>query len=145
MTFRTLLAVAVIAVMTACLGGCGSSGDKGDGGNPPGDGPASEGGVVTDACTAIAGKSFMSKIALECGLGAPDGGLILCHWHITFTKDGATSGSYSWQHSDTIQSGTYSCHANSVTGLTGGGATIAGTWNGTTGVLTWAGDHYQGS
>ena len=68
----------------------------------------------TNACARLAGLSFQSIDERECGLAPPDSGAALCHWGIRFTD--ATT--FTWAHSDYVESGTYTCGANTITAQT---------------------------
>lgn len=112
------------AALATCLAACSSAAKGGSDGGSDLSSPG--------ACAAITGKMFMSLSQGECGL-ASDGGLVLCHWHITFS-DG---GSFYWQHSDYGQTGTYTCDGDAVSGMTNGGGTISGSWDSTRAQLIW--------
>ena len=71
----------------------------------------------------LAGLSFDSIDERECGRAPPDSGAALCHWRITFT-DGTT---FTWRHSDYVESGTYTCSANTITAQTQTGGSLTAT------------------
>jgi hypothetical protein len=87
------------------------------------------------ACDAISGRTFASVEELECGI-SPDG-VALCHWHLTFNTD----GTWSWQHSDYGESGTWDC-ADGVVSSTGP-SSYSGTYDPLTDTLSWDGHDYQ--
>jgi hypothetical protein len=88
-----------------------------------------------DACSAISGRTFASVEELECGLGP--NGVALCHWHLTLSAD----GSWTWQHSDYGESGTWTCADGVVSGS--GLSNYTGTYDLGTGTLSWDGHDYQ--
>jgi hypothetical protein len=97
-----------------------AGGAAGQGGGVSGQGGAggTGGGVeidaATDGCARLAGLSFLSIDERECGLAPPDSGAALCQWRISFTD--ATT--FTWRHSDYVESGTYTCGANTITAQT---------------------------
>lgn len=90
-----------------------------------------------DACAAVSGRTFASLEELECGLGP--NGVVLCHWHLTLSAN----GSWTWQHSDYGESGTWTCAEGVVTGLISGPGAYTGTYDTVTGTLTWDGHDYR--
>ena len=115
------------AIVVACLGACSSSnGDASDSGTNP---DAS----FSERCAPFAGKRFVSLEMLACGVGTT------CFWHVTFSVDGTLY----WQHSDVGEAATYVCSGNSVTGTSGGGATLTGQWDPKTARLSWQATSYK--
>jgi hypothetical protein len=98
-------------------GTSGNGGASGNGGTS-GNGGASGSGVLIDGgssdCELLAGLSFDSIDERECGLAPPDSGAALCRWRISFTN----STTFTWHHSDYVESGTYTCSANTITAQT---------------------------
>jgi len=90
-----------------------------------------------DACTLIAGKSFVSLNLKECGLGA--NGVVNCNWRVSFAD-----GTYSWAHSDVVETGSYACDGATITTARGVASTtpLLGHLDYQTGQLTWDGDTY---
>lgn len=95
----------------------------------------------TTRCADLEGKTFASLTQGECGLGPS--GPTMCTWHLTFTANGNTSTSYSWQHSDVEESGEIQCDGAQVTDVTSGSATLRGTYDASTTQLVWDGVTYQ--
>ena len=79
----------------------------------------------------VTGKSFLSQIPMECGRG-PDGG-VSCRWRVTFQ----TNGTFTWQHSDIAETGTYTCTGVTITGTRSGGGTINGQYIPISDSLIW--------
>ena len=79
--------------------------------------------------------TWLSTTDQECGRG-PDGGF-QCRWRLTFT---ATM--WSWQHSDYVETGSYTCSGTTVTGQRTGATTIAGQYDAASQTLTWDGLAY---
>ena len=121
------------------LGGCtkgddgaseGSGSTGGGGGSGTSSGTSASSGTsdgsstgAVDPCSLLAGATFTSVDALECGLGP--NGVELCHWTISFT-----ASTYEHSYSDVQDSGTYSCAGGVITSqssafdLPAGGGTI---------------------
>jgi hypothetical protein len=82
-----------------------------------------------DACAALSGKTFVSTTTQECGL-QPGTGVLMCNWELTFMDD----GHFDWSpHSDTPQSGTYTCSGSVVNNSLG----VTASYDSAGGVLTW--------
>jgi len=90
----------------------GAAGQAGGAGGAGGSGVLIDGG--SDGCEMLPGLSFDSIDERECGLAPPDSGAALCHWHISFTN----TTTFTWGHSDYVESGTYTCSANTITAQT---------------------------
>ena len=86
-----------------------------------GSGSGNDGGA--SFCASLSGSTFMSLELHECGRG-PDGGA-RCQWQINFTS--ATM--FDWQHSDFVESGTYTCAANTITAQRQTGGPITATYD----------------
>ena len=95
-------------------GAAGQAGGASGQGGTAGTGGGFEIDAGTNACARLAGLSFQSIDERECGLAPPDSGAALCHWGIRFTD--ATT--FTWAHSDYVESGTYTCGANTITAQT---------------------------
>jgi hypothetical protein len=112
----------------------GASGQGGTGG--------AGGGIEIDAgingCARLAGLSFQSIDERECGNAPPDSGPALCHWRISFTN--ATT--FTWSHSDYVESGTYTCGANTITAQTQTRGTLTAILNPSIWRFTWDGVVY---
>jgi len=113
-------------------GGASSNGGRGGAsgnGGASGRGGASGSGVLidggSDACEMLGNLTFDSIDERECGLAPPDSGAALCHWRITFTN-GTT---FTWRHSDYVESGTYSCSDNTITAQTQTRGSLTSTLN----------------
>ncbi len=91
-----------------------------------------------DACTLIAGRTFVSVNQMECGLGA-NGVVTRCNWRVSFTD-----GMYSWAYSDVIEAGSYSCDGATITTARSVASTtpLLGWLDYQTGQLTWDGATY---
>lgn len=85
-------------------------------------------GAPVDDCAFLVGRTFVSDMLLECGLG-PDGP-VPCNWKIRFTMTG-----YDHQYSDVGETGDYTCQGGVITG-TSGDVQHAGTVDAGTGKLT---------
>ncbi len=103
--------------------------DAGDGGCTPR--------TFSGACAAVAGAVFASVTKGECGR-CPTGQDCSCTWHLTFSG----TDSWSWQHSDYGESGTYACTGLDLTG-TSGLSTYAASYAPRCDELTWAGVVYR--
>ena len=92
-----------------------------------------------DACTLIAGNTFVSVNQMECGLGA-NGVVTRCNWRVSFTTDGI----YSWAYSDVIEAGSYACDGATITTTrsVASTTTLLGWLDFQTGQLTWDGATY---
>lgn len=111
-------------------GGAGTSGATGDG-------AAAEAGA--GGTCPVTGRSFFSRDEMECGLNDGDAGVALCFWRVSFLSD----GTFTWTYSDTGASGTYTCSGAVVTGERAFGAgPIVGSYDASSGQLTWAGAVY---
>jgi hypothetical protein len=122
---KSLMPALIAGALLPAPAGCSSSLKSADAG--------------TDACPLIAGLTFYSVDEMECGLAPPDAGVATCHWSVAFT----TTGSFSWRHSDVVESGTYTCNGATITGTRGGTfAPITGTLEFQTYGLTWDGVRY---
>jgi hypothetical protein len=90
-----------------------------------------------DACSLIAGKTFLSLNLMECGLGP--NGVVSCNWRVSFTD-----GTYSWAHSDVVEDGGYSCDGATITTTRPVTSTtpLLGRLDFQTGQLTWDGATY---
>lgn len=141
---RAWIGVLVVGLSFGCSGGGatdggGGSGAGGSGGasGSGGRGGASGGGGSTDGgfsgCAMLAGLSFDSLDERECGVAPPDSGAGLCHWRITFT-DTAT---FTWRHSDYVESGSYICGANTITAQTQTRGTLTAILDPTVWRFTW--------
>lgn len=113
-------------------GGTGTGGATGNGGAAAGE--ADAGGTCP-----VTGRSFFSRDEMECGLNDVDAGVVLCFWRVSFLSD----GTFTWTYSDTGTSGTYTCSDAVITGARAFGAgTIVGSYDASSGQLTWAGAVY---
>ena len=116
-------------------GGAGGGGTSAGGaGGAGGRGGGSDGGV--NFCARLSGLTFASLDLLECGRG-PDGGA-LCRWRIDFTS----TTMFDWQHSDFVESGTYTCDSNTITAQRQTGGPITATYDPATQRLSWDGVFY---
>jgi hypothetical protein len=91
-----------------------------------------------DACELIADKTFASLNQMECGRGA-DGAITYCNWRVSFTH-----GTYSWAHSDVVETGTYSCDGATIFTTRGVASMtpLLGRLDLETGRLTWDASTY---
>jgi hypothetical protein len=119
--------------------GGGAAGHTGGAGGQAGTAPVGGGDGGISFCARLSGATFMSLDQLECGRG-PDGGA-RCQWRINFTS--ATI--FDWQHSDFVESGTYTCAGNTITAQRQSGGPITATFDSATQRLTWDGVLYASS
>ena len=85
----------------------------------------------------IDGKTFVSVNQMECGLGPS--GVVNCNWRVTFT-----GGTFSWSHSDVVETGSYTCDGAVISATRAVPSTtpLLGRLDPQTGQLTWDGATY---
>jgi hypothetical protein len=116
--------------------GGGAAGQGGSSGASGGGGGLIDGGV--SGCGMLAGLAFDSIDERECGLAPPDSGAALCRWRVSFTN--ATM--FTWHHSDYIETGSYTCSANTITAQTQTRGVLTATLDPTIWRFTWDGVVY---
>ena len=90
-----------------------------------------------EECAIGDGGHFESLDALDCGLG-PDG-IVYCPWDLLLHAN----GSFEWYYSDVVESGSWTCDGEIVTGTGVGGRSIPGSFDVGTELLTWDGIDYS--
>jgi hypothetical protein len=114
---RNWVAGVLLGALTASAMSC-SSGDEG-------------------ACGTLAGQRFQSVENQGC-LG-PGGTTISCRWMVSF----GTDHTYYYQHSDLMESGTYSCQGGTLSAHNLGGSPLEVSFDAASGTLTWQGIAYS--
>jgi len=87
-------------------------------------------------CAFAEPANFSSVEQLECGI-SPDG-VSYCNWSVSFDN-----GEFQYRLSDYILVGTYTCDGNTVTASDNGNTSYTGTYDPTTGQLSWDGHLYN--
>lgn len=90
----------------------------------------------TPTCSFTEPASFSSVEQLECGI-SPDG-VSYCNWSVNFDN-----GEFQYRLSDYILVGTYTCDGDTVTATDNGNTSYTGTYDPTTGQLSWDGHVYN--
>lgn len=86
-------------------------------------------------CPVAAGDVFTSVEDLECGQGTT--GEVLCSWSITLGE-----GTWTWQHSDVGESGSWTCDQELVNAFTDSNQRLDVTWDAEREILGWEGVDY---
>jgi hypothetical protein len=89
------------------------------------------------ACRLVTGQTYYSDGMSECGVGGAPGSVSTCNWQISFD---AVAHTYSWRHSDVVDSQPYTCQGLSVDSVDG---LHHGSIDPTSGALTWGGMSYS--
>jgi hypothetical protein len=91
------------------------------------------------ACTALEGRSFASVEQHECGISP--GGVVMCHWQLTFSGQDPQRSMFMWSHSDVGESGAVRCTGRQLS-TDGIGRVYTGAYDPATRTLTWDGLPY---
>jgi hypothetical protein len=90
--------------------------------------------VQQDNCSLLANNHYQSTEQLEGGMG-PNGST-KSYWEVDFSGNKVT-----YQHSDVVESGTYTCSLGKLKAVFSGN-TISASYDRKNGVLTWDGNEY---